>query len=110
MSELIKATQNLVEAIYGDKKLTCREEREITYDFIEILTFSSKSEIREMLAFFLGKDFLGLPVWVRNLSYRLACLQDPSDKALKKAAAYDLLSFGPDWDDEANKLLNEANE
>ncbi len=108
MNKLIQETKVFLDAISGKQNLKDREEIETTYRFIEVLTFSSKKDIEEMLAYFLGKDFLGLPVWVRNLAYRLACLQDPEDKELLKAAAYDLQSFGPDWDSEATKLLKEA--
>ncbi|MEU5671160.1 hypothetical protein ACGF3C_09520 [Micromonospora sp. NPDC047762] len=44
-----------------------------------------------------------------NLAYRLACLQRPDDLDLLREAAADLLSFGPDWDDHAERLKDQAN-
>jgi hypothetical protein len=52
----------------------------------------------------LSDDWMGLPVWARNLAYRLACLQRPDDPGLLREAAADLLSFGPDWDDITEEL------
>ncbi|MFD4656189.1 hypothetical protein ACFWP2_11235 [Kitasatospora sp. NPDC058444] len=53
-------------------------------------------------------DWMGLPVWARNLAFRLACLQRPDDPALHREAAADLLSFGSDWDDQANAMFQQA--
>jgi hypothetical protein len=51
---------------------------------------------------------MGLLVCARNLAFRLACLQRPDHPALYREAVADLLSFGPDWDDEARALLQHA--
>lgn len=105
----MQVTEKLLQSVYSKEKLADREEMEITYRFVEVLTFSTKEQILEMLDYQLGKDFLALPVWVRNLAFRLACLQDPSDRELLKRAGYDLSSFGPDWDVIAKKLIKEGN-
>lgn len=86
------------------------EERlEAQYRFIEILTFSSAREIMQMLSTVIaGKDFLALPVWARNLSYRLACLQEPKDFNILRQAGIDLRCFGPEWDDIADDLVLRA--
>jgi hypothetical protein len=73
--------------------------REVEHTFIETVTFASSEEIVDMLHQVLTEDWIGFPVWARNLSYRLACLQRPDDAALRREAAADLRSFGPDWDD-----------
>ncbi|AWS48739.1 hypothetical protein DKM19_27305 [Streptosporangium sp. 'caverna'] len=51
-----------------------------------------------------------LPVWARNLTYRLACLQRPDDAELLRAASHDLYFHGPDWDDSAEELRRRADE
>ncbi|MFI5530200.1 hypothetical protein ACIA8O_16805 [Kitasatospora sp. NPDC051853] len=51
-----------------------------------------------------------LPVWVRNLSYRLLLLQRPDEPELMREAAFDLRCNGPDWDDVAAGLLARAEE
>jgi hypothetical protein len=45
-----------------------------------------------------------LPVWIRNLAYRLAVLQRPDDPALIREAADSLYLHGPDWDEIAAGL------
>jgi hypothetical protein len=76
--------------------------------FIELITFASSEEILDALHQVLSRDWMGLPVWARNLAFRLACLQRSDDPALHREAAADLLSFGPDWDDKARALLRHA--
>ena len=49
-----------------------------------------------------------LPVWVRNLAYRLVLLQRPDDPALMRDAARSLWSHGPDWDSIAEDLERRA--
>ncbi|WP_199247056.1 hypothetical protein [[Phormidium] sp. ETS-05] len=49
-----------------------------------------------------------MPVWARNLAFRLACLQAPQNHEIRRRAAADLRCFGPDWDDEAERLEREA--
>ncbi|MFE4718552.1 MULTISPECIES: hypothetical protein [unclassified Streptomyces] len=56
----------------------------------------------------LAEDWMAMPVWARNLAFRLACLQRPDDPELLREAAADLLSFGPDWDDFAEDLKARA--
>lgn len=65
--------------------------------FIEVLTFADAEAIELMIGEFVA-DVGPLPVWARNLAYRLACLQRPEDAALLKAAGIDLYMHGPDWD------------
>jgi hypothetical protein len=73
-------------------------------EFIEAVTFAAPEEILQSLRRVLSDDWMGLPVWARNLAYRLACLQRPDDPGLLREAAADLLCFGPDWDDIAEEL------
>ena len=49
-----------------------------------------------------------LPVWVRNLAYRLVLLQRPEEPALMRAAAENLWMHGPDWDEIAADLTRRA--
>jgi hypothetical protein len=77
-------------------------------DFIEQITFAGPEEILSALRDVLADDWMALPVWARNLAYRLSCLQRPDDPALLREAAADLLSFGPDWDEAAGALKARA--
>jgi hypothetical protein len=81
---------------------------EAEYRLVEALTFSSSKEIVEFLDEIYARDFTALPVWLRNLAFRLACLQEPNNAALLRKAAADLESFGPDWDDKVAELRQRA--
>jgi hypothetical protein len=81
---------------------------EAEYRLIERMTFSSAQELLEFLDAALSRDLLQVPVWMRNLAYRLACLQAPEDEALLRRAAADLRFVGPDWEDEAAALARRA--
>lgn len=76
--------------------------------YVEVITFASADEIVAMLKVMFEEDWMGLPVWARNLAFRLACLQRPQDVDLLHAAASDLRSFGPDWDRIAEELHRRA--
>ncbi|EFK99672.1 conserved hypothetical protein [Streptomyces sp. SPB78] len=54
-----------------------------------------------------GVDGL-LPVWVRNLAYRLVLLQRPDEPALLREAAGNLWMHGPEWDEIAAGLRRRA--
>src|SRR5882757_3675085 len=56
-------------------------------DFIEALTFADAATIRTMLDEFVV-DVGPLPVWARNLAYRLVCLQRPEDAPLLREAGF----------------------
>ncbi len=84
------------------------ERSEAEYRFIEQLTFSSAQEILSFLDGALGRDLLLVPVWMRNLAYRLACLQEPGNTSLLRRAASDLRFVGPDWNDTADELVRRA--
>jgi hypothetical protein len=77
--------------------------------FIELLTFADAAAIESMIGEFVV-DVGPLPVWARNLAYRLACLQRPDDAALLRAAGIDLYMHGPDWDGIAVGLQRRADE
>jgi hypothetical protein len=78
--------------------------------FVEELTFSSAKNITEFIDEAYKADFAGIPVWLRNLAFRLACLQDPNNPKLLLRAAFDLECYGPDWDDLAEDLRRRAKE
>lgn len=105
MSDLAQSTRRLISSTLG---IEGPETPEAVREFIETITFSNSDDIVSMLHSFLADDWMALPVWARNLAYRLACLQRPNDPDLLREAAADLLSFGPDWDDEANALRTRA--
>ncbi|WP_431879739.1 hypothetical protein [Micromonospora marina] len=79
-------------------------------EYIERVTFATRDEIMAMLRKVLEDDWMALAPWARNLAYRLACLQRPDDPQLLREAAADLLSFGPDWDEHAERLRAQADE
>lgn len=76
--------------------------------FVEEVTFADAEAILDMLDSVLAGDWIGFPVWARSLAYRLACLQRPDDEVLLRAAAADLRTFGPDWDNQADALERQA--
>ncbi len=97
--------------LYGDEfrdVLACgREHKE--HHFVEELTFADADSILSMLRE-LGPHVVEsrLPVWVRNLTYRLLLLQRPDDPALMREAADSLYLHGPAWDDIAADLRRQA--
>jgi hypothetical protein len=86
-----------------------RHSARVASAYVEVVTFAPPEEIVAMLWVMLEEDWMGLPVWARNLAFRLACLQRPEDAELLRAAASDLHAFGPDWDSIADDLLQRAN-
>lgn len=83
---------------------------EAARDFIEVLTFADADEIMAMINETIPDLTGDLPVWARNLAYRLACLQRPHDAEVLRAAGVDLYFHGPDWDDHAEELGRQADE
>lgn len=80
----------------------------VVREFIEQVTFATTDDIVAMLREILGDNWMALPPWARNLACRLACLQSPDDPKLLREAAAELLSFGPDWDEYADRLKDQA--
>ncbi len=78
--------------------------------FIEKLTFADPDDIWESLQESLAEDWMALPVWARNLAFRLLCLQRPDDAEVLGQAGADLLSSGPDRDEFAERLMARAEE
>ncbi|MFC8451606.1 hypothetical protein [Kitasatospora sp. NPDC057223] len=73
------------------------------------LTFAHPDEILGMLRELCPYPADGcLPVWIRNLAYRLVLLQRPDDPALMREAASSLRLHGPDWDHTAGDLERRA--
>ncbi|MFI9310778.1 hypothetical protein [Streptomyces triculaminicus] len=74
-------------------------------NFVEELTFADADSILAMLRG-LGPHVVEgrLPVWIRNLAYRLLLLQRPDEPALMREAADSLHLHGPDWDEIAAEL------
>jgi len=97
--------------LYGDEYRPtpeCDREHEERY-FVEELTFADADEILAMLRELSPHLVDGqLPVWVRNLAYRLVLLQRPDDPALMREAAKSLWLHGPDWDGIATDLESRA--
>ncbi|WP_238431322.1 DUF6188 family protein [Streptomyces cavernae] len=107
LSELDQSTRNLILSVDEDGAPGIPD---AVRDFIEEVTFADPEDILSALREALADDWMALPVWARNLAYRLACLQRPDDPALLREAAADLLSFGPDWDETAEALKARAAE
>jgi hypothetical protein len=51
---------------------------------------------------------MAVPVWARNLAYRLAVPQRPDDAELLREASIDLYTYGPDRDDIADEMKQRA--
>ncbi|WP_188194194.1 hypothetical protein [Nonomuraea sp. SYSU D8015] len=80
------------------------------HHFVEELTFADADSILAMLRELCPHVVDGhLPVWVRNLAYRLVLLQRPNEPALMRQAAENLWLHGPDWDHIAADLTKQAN-
>ncbi len=97
--------------LYGDEYRTtpeCGLEHREQY-FVEELTFADADSILTMLHE-LSPHLVDsyLPVWIRNLSYRLVLLQRPDEPALLREAAESLCLHGPDWDDIVADLRHRA--
>ncbi|MFD9414255.1 hypothetical protein [Streptomyces goshikiensis] len=81
----------------------------VEHFFVEELTFADADAVLAMLRELCPHVADGLlPVWVRNLAYRLVLLQRPDDQALLREAALNLSLHGPDWDDIAEELTRRA--
>lgn len=76
--------------------------------FIEQLTFSTFDESVDLLDRVDSSYWTEFPVWARNLAYRLASLLEPENVAIRERAAAGMRAFGPDWDEEADRLEAEA--
>ncbi|MCG5434586.1 hypothetical protein [Micromonospora foliorum] len=106
METLLDLARTLSSGQFGERGLA--EVRNIEQEFVEVITFTPADEIVAVLHTVLDEDWMGLPVWARNLAYRMACLQRPDDVALLREAATDLRNFGPDWDEIAAALNERA--
>lgn len=97
--------------LYGDEYRPtpeCGLEHREHY-FVEELTFADADSVLAMLRELCPHVADGrLPVWVRNLAYRLVLLQRPDEPALMREAAENLWMHGPDWDDIAADLAKRA--
>ncbi|MFJ5776412.1 hypothetical protein [Streptomyces sp. NPDC093094] len=99
------------QCLYGDEYRPlpqCDQDHREHY-FVEELTFADTDEILAMLRELSPHVVDGrLPVWIRNLAYRLVLLQRPDEPALMREAAENLWLHGPDWDDIAADLTKQA--
>ncbi|MFI5529718.1 hypothetical protein ACIA8O_14380 [Kitasatospora sp. NPDC051853] len=77
-------------------------------DFIEIVTFTDADEIVAVLEEVLAEDWARMPVWARNLAFRLAVLQRPHDADLLHTAGADLRCWGPTWHHIADEMMRRA--
>ncbi|GAA4630104.1 hypothetical protein GCM10023196_054080 [Actinoallomurus vinaceus] len=97
--------------LYGDEYRPtpeCALEHHEHY-FVEELTFADADSILAMLHELSPHLVDGhLPVWIRNLAYRLVLLQRPNEPTLMREAADSLYLHGPDWDDIAADLRHRA--
>ncbi|MEV0092537.1 hypothetical protein [Streptomyces sp. NPDC050738] len=97
--------------LYGDEHRAtppCEKEHREQY-FVEELTFAEPDAILAMLRELSPHIVDGnLPVWIRNLSYRLVLLQRPDEPGLMREAADSLWLHGPDWDTIAAGLRERA--
>ena len=127
MTELEEKALNFIMALYPPGSEVSKSFREFTFlefgnspdpeslphvqmYFIEKLTFASEPELRSFVEKLWLDPFSMLPVWARNLAYRLLCLLCPDDPDVLESAAADLLTHGPDWDAEAELLKAKANQ
>ncbi|MFI1444970.1 hypothetical protein [Streptomyces fructofermentans] len=97
--------------LYGEDRGSvpkCFQEHHEQY-FVEELTFADADEILVLLRELSPRVLDGqLPVWIRNLAYRLVLLQRPDEPALMREAAESLWLHGPAWDEIAAGLARRA--
>ncbi|MFF1396577.1 hypothetical protein ACFVZD_22540 [Streptomyces sp. NPDC058287] len=105
MSELTQPTEELISSTYAEDAPRIPDP---VRNFIEKITFATPEEILPALRGASAEDWMAMPVWARQLAFRLACLQRPDDPELLREAAADLLSFGPGWDRFAEDLKARA--
>ncbi|MGW4646322.1 hypothetical protein [Kitasatospora sp. NPDC004289] len=91
----------------GEREPGVHFEEPVT-DFIEIVTFTDADEIVAVLEEVLAEDWGRLPVWARNLAFRLAVLQRPHDADLLHTAGADLRCWGPTWHHLADEMVRRA--
>ncbi|MEW2520005.1 hypothetical protein [Actinacidiphila alni] len=99
--------------VYGDEYRPAPEcdAEHLEQFFVEELTFADADAIVAMLHELSPHLVDGnLPVWIRNLAYRLALLQRPDDPELLREAGHSLFMHGPDWDPIAAELARRAEE
>lgn len=97
--------------VYGDEygPVPAYDGEHEEHRFVERLTFADADETAAMLHALCPHQVDGhLPVWIRNLAYRLALLQRPDDPALLREAAQNLWLRGPEWDAIAASLTKRA--
>ena len=108
MEEGVSELSRLAAVLTDPKGFRADQDRQVAaMEFVEKLTFAPADDILEMLRTDFDRRW-GLPVWARNLAYRLACLQRPDDPYLLRMAASDLYLHGPDWDHQAEELNRHA--
>ncbi|MBE7528203.1 MAG: hypothetical protein HS099_03475 [Ardenticatenaceae bacterium] len=87
---------------------TCESLLEAERRLSETLAFSDFDEIMHLLNLVHENYPLEYPVWAHLVTYRLACLLQPQNAEIRRQAAFWIRYFGPDWDDEADRLEDEA--
>lgn len=111
MSDAVPDLTELSRAICPDQDRPGSRMDDGTRAFVEALTFADADTILTMIDELMPDLATGdLPVWARNLAWRLVCLQRPDDPELLRAAASDLYFHGPDWDDQAAELRRRADQ
>ncbi|MFD3612724.1 hypothetical protein ACFWXA_32585 [Streptomyces atroolivaceus] len=98
---MTRSTRALIESMYEENGPKMSDP---VRDFLETITFAEPEDILSAVRDVTAEDWTAIPVWARNLAYRLVCLQRPDDPGLLREAAADLFSFGPDWDEVAEGL------
>lgn len=105
MSELRELMWRISPVVDGDPGAPISDQAR---DFIEAVTFATADDIVAALREIGDQDPMAVPVWARNLAYRLAVLQRPDDAGLLHEAAMDLYTHGPDWDGIAEEMEQRA--
>lgn len=105
MSELTEAAQRFIEQLRNTAGVFSEAEVNRTRDrLIELITFSTSDELFAMLDAVQEELFGAFPLWASALSYRLLCLMNPDDRALREAAASFLRSYAPDYEEVAARI------
>jgi hypothetical protein len=93
--------QNLnktIEKLISSQKIGSDEFNVSIQEYIETLSVSKASEIKDMIDFIYEEYYMECPFWVKLIAFRILISEFPDDDEMKKWLEADARMFyGPDW-------------
>lgn len=71
LGDLVRLTRDLIESTYEEGASRISDP---VRDFVEKVSFARPEGILSAVRDVLAEDWMAMPIWARNLAYRLACL------------------------------------